>query len=267
MPLAGIIATEPIAAPHAATPIVSSVAKLTTASWWISRGPSVRLARTLGDYQKALELLLRHANSLIFIDPYIDPTNAYRYGNLMRLLEETLMHRSIKPLVELHRAAWYGGENDKRPRVSEAVGALQPGLSRVARAAGISFDVFLWDEIHDRYLITDLIGISLPYGFGTTRAPNSFTTWARLGRADRDSICTISSNSSAHCLARRSESPSCRFKVSLIWAPIVKTGSKEVIGSWKIIATSAPRRSPRARQSSPSTSLPAMLTLPEILAM
>ena len=187
LPLAGIVATDPIAAPHAATPVVSSVAKLTTASWWISRGPSVRLARTLGDYQKALELVLRHANSLMFVDPYIDPTNVYQYGDLMRLLG-TLQHRSIKPLVELHRAAWYGQEHDKRPRVGEVVGALQPGLSRVARAAGISFDVFLWDEIHDRYLITDLIGISLPYGFGTTSKADSFTTWTRLGRADRDLV-------------------------------------------------------------------------------
>jgi hypothetical protein len=167
--LAGIVATEPIAAPHAATPIVSSITKLATASWWMSRGPSIRLERTLGDYQTALELVLRHANSLIFIDPYIDPTNAHQYGDLMRLLE-ALVHRPIKPLVEL------------------VVAALQPDLLRVAKGAGISLDVFLWDEIHDRYLITDLIGISLPYGFGTTRAPNSFTTWARLGRADRDSV-------------------------------------------------------------------------------
>jgi hypothetical protein len=187
LPLAGIVATEPIAAPHAATPIVSSILKLATASWWILRGPSIRLGRTLGEYQTALELVLRHANSLIFIDPYIDPTNTHQYGDLMRLLE-ALVNRPVKPLVELHRAAWYGGENDKRPRVSEVVAALQPELSRVAKAAGISFDVFLWDEIHDRYLITDLIGISLPYGFGTTRAPKSFTTWARLSRADRDSV-------------------------------------------------------------------------------
>jgi hypothetical protein len=58
-------------------------------------------------------------------------------------------------------------------------------MSHLANAgAGLS----VWDEVHDRYLITDLVGISLPYGFGTTKAPNAQTTWTRLGRDDRDSV-------------------------------------------------------------------------------
>lgn len=65
---------------------------------------------------------------------------------------------------------------------------MHPSLQTVARSAGISVEVFLWDDIHDRYLITDLIGICLPYGFGTTKAPSAQTTWTRLGREDRDSV-------------------------------------------------------------------------------
>ena len=68
------------------------------------------------------------------------------------------------------------------------VAALQPSLQAVAKSAGVSVEVFLWDDFHDRYLITDLIGISLPHGFGTTKAPNTQTTWTRLGRNDRDSV-------------------------------------------------------------------------------
>jgi hypothetical protein len=130
---------------------------------------------------------LRHANSLLFIDPFIDPTDHHQYGGLIKILA-SLQTRSVKPLVEIHRVAWYQGGNDKRPQVKEVVAALQPSIQAVAKGAGISVEVFLWDNIHDRYLITDLIGISLPHGFGTTRAPNTQTTWARLGRNDRDLV-------------------------------------------------------------------------------
>lgn len=186
-PLAGVIATETTAAPHTGNVTVSSVNRLTSAPWWAARSPSLRLGRTLIGYQAALDSVLRHANSLIFIDPFIDPTDHHQYGDLIRILA-SLQPRSVKPLIEIHRAAWYGGGNDKRPRVHNVVAALQPSIQAVAENAGISVEVFLWDEIHDRYLITDLIGVSLPYGFGTTTAPNAQTTWTRLGRNDRDSV-------------------------------------------------------------------------------
>lgn len=185
--LAGVFATDATAAPHIGTPVISSVSNLTSAGWWTTRSPSVRLGRTRADYETALDLVIRCANSLILIAPHMDPTDTHQYGDLVRILEKR-RHRSDKPLVELHRAAWYGGGSDKRARVREIVEALTPRLSASAKLAGISFDVFLWDEIHDRYLISDLIGISLPYGFATTSAPNATTTWTRLGRVDRDSI-------------------------------------------------------------------------------
>jgi len=186
-PLAGVIATDATAAPHAGNATVSSVRRLANAPWWAARSPSLRVGRTLTEYQAALAAVLRHANSLIFIDPFIDPTDHHQYGDLLRILA-SLQARSVKPLIEIHRGAWYGGGNDRRPQVKDVVAALQPSIQAVAKSAGISVEVFLWDDIHDRYLITDLIGISLPYGFGTTKAPNAHTTWTRLGRDDRDSV-------------------------------------------------------------------------------
>jgi hypothetical protein len=187
LPLAGVIATDLTAAPHKDNKIVSSVRKLSSAQWWDARSPSLRLRRTLADYEVALAPVLRHANSLMFVDAYIDPTDRHQYGDLMTLLAG-LRSRSVKPTVELHRAAWYGGGNDKRPRVSDVVAALTPALTLAATAAGLSVEVFLWDNMHDRYLITDIIGIGLPNGFSTTTAPEAETIWTRLGRSDRDSV-------------------------------------------------------------------------------
>ena len=185
-PLKGIVATDPIAALHSGSTVVSAVSKLSSASWWSGRSPSLRLGRTMVEYEAALELVLRHANSLMFIDPYIDPSDSGRFGDLLRLLT-SLAARSSKPTVEIHRAAWISGD-DKRPQIDTIVRKLTPNLERVATTAGISIEVFLWPGMHDRYLISDLIGISLPHGFATTTAPGEITTWTRLGRADRDSV-------------------------------------------------------------------------------
>lgn len=185
--LAGVIAADATAASHAENATVSSVSRLANAPWWAARSPSLRLGRTLAAYNAALDTVLRHANSLVFIDPFIDPTKQHQYGDLMKILA-SLQDRSVKPLIEIHRAAWYDGGHDKRPQVTELVAALQPSIQTVAKGTGISVEVFLWDNIHDRYLITDLIGISLPHGFGTTKAPDAQTTWNRLGRDDRDSV-------------------------------------------------------------------------------
>lgn len=187
VPLVGIVATDGIAAAHRGNVLVSSVARLPGTPWWQARGSSHRLPRTLAAYQPALELVLRHANSLLLVDPYIDPSDAHQYSDLLRLLG-ALKQRSSKPLVEIHRASWYGPGNDKRPAVGAVVAAVQPMLAATARETGMSFEVFLWDEIHDRYLISDLIGINLPNGFSTTRAPGAMTTWTRLDRRDRDAI-------------------------------------------------------------------------------
>ena len=55
------------------------------------------------------------------------------------------------------------------------------------RTAGLQAEVFVWDRFHDRFLISNLIGISLPNGFDTGgRYPS--TRWTRLGRPDRDDI-------------------------------------------------------------------------------
>ena len=40
--------------------------------------------------------------------------------------------------------------------------------------------------MHDRYLISDLVGILLPYGFDIANDPAETSTWCRLGSAERD---------------------------------------------------------------------------------
>lgn len=183
--LAGIIVSEALVGPHRANPLVASVGRLASAAWWSGRSPSLRLARTLGAYRSGLELVLRHANSIMLIDPYFDPTKTHR--DAVTLLAGA-GQRAPRPLIEVHRVAWYGTGQDKRAQSAVVEASLRPALATAATQSGLSFEVFLWDDFHDRYLISDLVGISVPHGFATTTAANSVTTWARLGRGERDDV-------------------------------------------------------------------------------
>ena len=80
--------------------------------------------------------------------------------------------RTPAPLIEIHRVAWYGDSRDKRPQLANVESALRPALTIAAARSGLTFKVYLWDDFHGRYLISDLVGINLPNGSDTTTDAN-----------------------------------------------------------------------------------------------
>lgn len=186
-PLSGIIVTDCIAGVYCSEPLIAPIHRLANTPWWTSRSPSVRLGRTLADYRASLDLVLRHANSLMFIDPHVDPSRA-QYRSIVQLVQAA-GSRKPAPLIEVHRVCYRGsGPSRQILNPSEIEGTFRNQLTGALQAVGLVMDVFIWDDFHDRYLICDLLGISLPNGFDTTNAPNAVTTWTRLGRKDRDEI-------------------------------------------------------------------------------
>ncbi len=61
------------------------------------------------------------------------------------------------------------------------------------------------------------------------------------------------------CIGR---SPSCSSSTSPTWLPTVYSGLSAVIGSWKIIATSLPRKARISRSDLASTSSPSKRIVP-----
>ena len=180
----GVIVTRPVKDEFPRDPLVEQIDRLTRAPWWTRRSPSVRLDRKLPDYGKHLRLILRYANSLQFIDPHLDPTRS-RYRGFVQLLTR-YDRRGPPPLIEIHRVQYVGsGPNREFPDFEPI---FRRALTHDLRHAGLSATVFIWDDFHDRYLISNLIGISLANGFDTTGKPDDITTWTRLGRVDRDDV-------------------------------------------------------------------------------
>jgi hypothetical protein len=183
----GIIVTPSVKAEYASEALVASIDGLSKAPWWAGRSPSVRLERSLTAYRQNLDPILRCANSLLFVDPHLDP-GRHQYREFVDLLVDAGNRRPV-PLIEIHRVCYEGSGPGRRILdIAELERGFRQALAARLAAAGLQATVFVWDDFHDRYLISNLMGITLPNGFDTTRDPRSVTTWTRLGRNERDDI-------------------------------------------------------------------------------
>jgi hypothetical protein len=184
--LAGIIASKAVADGYKAEAIIAAIDRLSTTPWWTARSPSVRPDRTVADYRAKLELVLRYANSIMFIDPHVDPSRP-QYKEFSTLVQAA-GGRSPAPLIEVHRVCYHGsGRSRQLLDLGELEKVFRNELTAPMKAAGLDVDVFVWDDFHARYVISDIVGILMENGFDTTTAKVK-TTWARLGRGDRDDV-------------------------------------------------------------------------------
>jgi hypothetical protein len=187
-PLTGIICSNCSASSFPDCAEVASIERLSNTPWWQCRSPSLRLERTTQAYLKVLRRIFTHANSLMFIDLHLDPSR-YGYREITHLFQASQRTGVPPALIEIHRVCYVGSGRERRiiPTV-EWERIFRQELSEALRQPGIQVNVYIWDDFHDRYLITDLIGISMPNGFDISGAPNEMTTWTRLGRLDKDDI-------------------------------------------------------------------------------
>jgi hypothetical protein len=185
--LGGIISTKNVVDSIQYNNIVASIEKLSSSPWWSAISPSVRVNRNLDSYRENLDLVLKCSKSIMFIDPHFDPDEE-RYEDFASLLC-TMADRTPVPLLEIHRVC-YKGSGRSRDIIENASwrSKFAQYFEDPFRETNLSVEVFIWDDFHDRYIISDLIGILLSNGFDTTTSSKSLATWARVGRNDRDDI-------------------------------------------------------------------------------
>lgn len=178
----GIIVTGPLKEKYRSESRVARVDRLDGADWWRDRSPAVRLQRRAQEYRRHLDLILRCANSIQLIDPHLDPTRD-RYRHVADLLVEA-GRRTPVPHIEIHRGP---GRGSSKLRVDQIESNFRQALTGALQTADLQAEVFVWDNFHDRYLISNLVGISLPNGFDTSDS-TELTTWTRLGSRERDDV-------------------------------------------------------------------------------
>lgn len=184
VPLGGIVADETTAANHSDDDAVAPVTNLTEQTWWLGGKNSIELKRTTDAYLQALGPTLRHSNLIMLIDPHLDPTSR-NYSGVVDLLREC-GPRKPNPVIQIHRVCGTGSGRERQfPLLPEWKQRFDSVLGETVRRNGLNVEVFLWDDFHDRYLVSNLIGILMPNGFDTD---SSITRWARLDREHRDSV-------------------------------------------------------------------------------
>ncbi|QII12704.1 hypothetical protein KsCSTR_33250 [Candidatus Kuenenia stuttgartiensis] len=142
--------------------------------------------RYISSYIDNFKLILKCANSMMFIDPHLDPTKP-RYQDLQRVFS-SMAGRSPAPPIEIHRVCYVRSGRSRQVLPESDWKSCFHALSSSLLSAGLFADVFIWDNFHDRFIISDLVGISAQNGFDTTTHPGSKTTWNRLGRQERDDV-------------------------------------------------------------------------------
>ena len=186
--LNGVITSTAVAKAHKKIPLVASIEKLSSAPWWRNRGHSVRLRKQTQDYLQHLQLVLSHANSIAFIDPYLDPTQR-PYREFHQLIEAA-NRADIAPLIEIHTAAkGFDKDSNSRQELSLVDWKFRlSSLSHTLRTTQLEAEIFVWEYFHDRYIISNIVGINLNGGIDISRNPQEETTWNRLTRDVRDDI-------------------------------------------------------------------------------
>lgn len=185
-PINGIIVSHALAAQYPAHARVCSVEGIFGAAWWRSSGQSQETHRTTAEYLRLLHRLFQTARSFMFIDPHLDP-HERRYAEFLQLLLACKRSSGPQPRIEVHRVCTIGSGRDAQVLDRPAWEArFRSAWQDPLQAAGLGVDVFIWDDFHDRFLITDLMGLHVGNGFDVSRNPQETVTWSRLSRRTRD---------------------------------------------------------------------------------
>ena len=161
---------------------------------WTGRRRTLTLSSCEPYYRPVLDPILRHAKSLIIVDPYFSPHDP-KYKNFLKICVEQLGHRGASTLGgRIHIHTGDPNADQYHPESVEArlmawetcLNGLSPTpiphkiqiFIRKKRAKGKRF--------HDRFILTDQCCVDIPLGMDTYNnqlTPNN-TTWALLDYED-----------------------------------------------------------------------------------
>ena len=163
---------------------------------WKNRRRTLSVAKTPDEYKRYLAPVLRYAKHLVLIDPYLSPKKEY-LDTIKICSEMTSKRRESQgrfPNCRIHIHAEegsglryeYGAEDET---VEDYFDSWEKGLRSLIEKYGHSFKVFLWKQgsnsMHDRFILTDQCGISVPWGLDCPKKPRKDTDWGLLDEETR----------------------------------------------------------------------------------
>jgi hypothetical protein len=169
----------------------------------------------VADIVRALEPLLRFASEVRFVDPHLDASLADFFEPLAALLKVAQQRGNPAALkLEFHTGAKrkrVTGQSTKPEDIArEIVDDCKQAFAAVLKR-GTSLRVFVWSEgvagaekIHNRYVLTNVGGVSVPAGLDRARPAQAHTDdftvlsrdqhqlrWAQYGEGSRLLKCVL----------------------------------------------------------------------------
>ena len=184
--LSGIITTKSVAEQFKSEHRISSINNLGNGSveWWQPLQGNIEIRRDIRSYLLHLKPILDHANSLLFIDPHLDPSSRKSYANFPKIIKELTKRERFPSMVQFHRQGEWDKINERWTTIEEWETRFKNVFLPIIKGTRLKIDVFIWKDFHDRYLLSDLAGIQMSNGFDekNPNQPIEITTWSRLGK-------------------------------------------------------------------------------------
>ena len=183
--LSGIITTKSVAEQFKSKKhIVAAINSLGngTVEWWQPLKGNITVERDIQSYLLHLNPILMHANSLLFIDPYLDPSSRDAYASFTKIISELTKRARIPSMVQIHRQGEWDKNNARWVTIQEWKTRFKDVLLPIIAGTKLKIEIFIWKKFHDRYLLSDLTGIHMSNGFDENKRATEVTTWSRLDR-------------------------------------------------------------------------------------
>ena len=167
---------------------------------WMNRRRSTTIKKQEADYSALLPKILRHAKRLYLIDPYLRPEP--RWTKTIEICASLLGQRGGAVLpgdIEIHtgdpreRSACRNPAEEKTAWNNWRKDCFTPKYPKHTLSVSMWENFVVGERFHDRLLITDQVGFSIPggldckFGAGTP----SRTIWALLDEEDRSMWLTM----------------------------------------------------------------------------
>lgn len=193
----GIIASSPIlAACGESCNEFLDIMNVLDSSVWTGRRRTLTLNACEPYYRPVLDPILRHAKSLIIVDPYFSP-HEKKFRNFLNICIEQMGKRSASKLpgrIQIHTGDPSADRNHPES-VNERLNAWEKCIKKNPFPTAIPHKITIFirkkkddrngRRFHDRFILTDQCCIDIPMGTDTyyEQTPNH-TTWALLDYED-----------------------------------------------------------------------------------
>ena len=167
--------------------LVEFFSSLDSGKWDGRRRRDLTLTKSPPAYRAALAPILRHAKSLVLVDPWLNSDEA-RYFDTVTICSNVMGqrgHTRLQGRIHIHGEA--GKQKPPGRSPTDYLNAWDQKLRPLVAVDNHRFKVFLWESIpgsesmHDRYILTDQCGLSIPAGLDCrTHSYANSTTWSLL---------------------------------------------------------------------------------------